>query len=609
MALGVKCDSPVPNWAGSGSVVSKLSEVVSDVCFYTCFVGILWELSINKYENLYSGLQSMVASFVGLGRYLLEQGIEIGGAGTSILESLLDSLEGLASGSLNLVGMQFDSFPSALWAFIKGEVLRYFEPLMLASIQSMMSELSEELNNRRRLLGEVEQKIDDVKTAMNNLMGFDWWEDWIVNVVWAAQHVRSADREIQRVYSDINVGEWDGNHLDMSENHMLVAWKLLSSDDEFNAFMTEIGEQIGQAFGEPSESQQYKPFDWSFKANLFNEFLDDLKTLGERLNELKDLYDCLVRTSGRATILKALIFAAAEVLAAMAAGTGPLKGIYLDVALQDNVLDEVHENLIRIYNEMTDIVENERRTVAPIYNMQWRNDLKSMITLLSAFGALPTPLGLDFTQTVASANNQLQYILYQHDPKDGVKSLSEYDFSDSLVGRRLQEFVLTAGNLADLLTQHSQWEQKITQLKTSIRNMKQRDATAKTLCDTFENYDDERYTYLVSLLDDAGWTAAHKYLTCGKLHELLQLSVSGLGIISTAVQCLSKTIATMVEDKGLQIKLNDILTSAMAEDRVATRTSVALPSFQFKAFNTIQMRLGALETDMQDILNLQNEVC
>ena len=608
MALGISCDSRIPDWAGGSQVtdgLSKLSEIVSDVCFYSCFVTILWDLSINKYTTFSKGLASTVASFFSLGRYVLEKGIEIGDAGTGILEALIESLQSIGEGALDLVKSQYTSFPDALWSLIKGEVIRYFDLILLASIQAMVKDLETELGNRRKLLGEVELKIDEVKTSINNLFGYDWWEDWLASATIAAARVRDADRELQRSYSDLNQGNWDSLHLDKCQDHLLSAWKLLSSDDAFNEFMTFWSDQM-----DPDYSvSEYTPFDSSFYRNQFNEFMDDLKDVGEKMSELKEMYTCLNRISGRANLLQALIIAAANVVKGIVDGTGPKTGFFIDSMLEQGVLKNIHDKLIQIYTEMTDVIENERKTVAPIKNMQWRNEIKGILLLFSGFGGLPSPFGLDFRATTSQANNQLEYLIAPHSPSDGVRSLSEYDFSAGPVARRLQEFIVTAGNLSDLLTRHSQWEQKITQIKTSIRNMKRRDASAKALCETFSGYENDRYNYVADLLESIGWTAAHKYLTTGKIHELVQLSVSSLSMNSVAMECLSGMISSMVEDSGLQFKLNTLLAEGMADDRVATRTSVALPSLQFKVFNTIQNQLLDLQSKMQDILDIEGEVC
>jgi len=600
MAQGISCDSPIPNWAGGGENVEKLSEVVSNVCFYGCFVTILWEMSINKYESLGAGLQSMATSFVGLGRYLLESGIDLGEVGTGVFEALIANIEGLVSGAYDVLKTQFESFTDAFWTFAKGEVVRFFEPMMLASIQYMVDELKTELGNRSQLLDEIELKIDEVKTAINNLFGYDWWEDWLAATLWASRHVREADLELQRSYSDVGQGSCDSKHMDNCQEHILAAWKLLASDDDFTAFMTELGDTF--------EIGAYHPFDSSFKINLYNDFIDDLKIVGEKMFELKDMYTCLNRTSGRAHIHQMLIIAATKVVDRLASGDSG-HGIFIDVLLEDSAMRQIHDKLVQIYDQMQDVIENEKKTAAPIYGMQWRNELGGILTLFAGFGFLPDPLGLDFGTLVTAGSNALTYLVYPHVPGDGVKSLSEYDFSEGPVGRRLQEFILSAGNLSDILTNHSQWEQKITQIKTSIKNMKQSDNRAKALCETFVGFDNERFDYIVDLVDRAGWTAAHKYLTSGKIEDFLQLSISSLSMTSIAVQCLSQTISTMIPDSGIQTKLNALLAQGMAEDRVATRSSVVLPSFQFQAFNTIQERLSALEVEMQDILGLQQVVC
>lgn len=603
MSQGISCDSPVPGSVG-GRVVDKLSQITADVCFYSCFISILWELSINKYSSTHKAAASALAAFVGLGRYLLDQGLEVGDVVAGVFGSLLDALE---DSGANLLGhynnFKFQSVGDALWAFAKGEVMRYFQPMLLASIQYMVNELRKDLNNRRRLLGEVELKLDEIKSAINSLFGYDWWEDWLQSAIWAARNVRDADRNLQRSYSDLSQGKWDSSHMGKCQDHILAAWKLLASDDDFTQFMTEVGEGLGHAAGLGG----YRPFDHSFQISLYKKFIEDLQRVWTVIRELNEMHRCLVRLSGRATIQQALILAAVNLVAQLSRGAGG--GIYIDLLLEDSALKPIHNKLVEIYNQMQDVIENERKTVAPIYGMQWRNELKGILLILAGMGELPAPFGLDFSGTVAAAKGKLDYLAFPHDPSDGVKSLSEYSFSPGDVGRRLQEFIFTAGNISEILTRHAQWEQRITQMKTAFRRMKQRDANAIALCDTFQGYEYERFDYIEKLLRSLGWSAAHKYLISGKLNEFMQLGVDSLGITSTAMACLSKTISGIAEDEGLQMKLNELLVEGAAEDRVALRASVALPSIQFQALQSIVGRLSKIEADMQDLLLLQNGVC
>jgi len=531
-------------------------------------------------------------------------------AGGSIFRAIVDGLTSLLEGGYQDVkgalGGHGD-FSSTLWVFIKAEISRYFQPLLLAAIQNMVNNLKDELNNRALLLQQIELKLSELQAHIDALAQYDWWKKFCENVIAASRAVRDADREVQNARIDANAGSWDAQRLGRAENKMLLAWRLLSSDDVFNEFMTEIGDQLKGITGQAPN----RPFEWSFRRQIGEPFMEDLHAVADLLGELKEDYNCLFRISGRIQGWQTFIILGAETLNRMrtSSASTPLLGLGGDFAVSDTVLEHVHDSLFTIFGQMKDVVENERRAVAPMYNMQWRNDLRTNVLMLAGLGALPDPFGINVVSGTMQGSDELNYIVYPHQPNDRVRSLSEYDFTITRLGIMLETFIMTVGHLEELLSAHASWNRRFQDLRNMIRNVKRSDRRCIKLLDGFHDYEDPQYYYIKDLLTNAGWMGAVRYLETGQLEGLLHLSVTELGLTSLAVECISNSVARMLDDSSIALRVNAILGEVEAEDVVANRTAISLPAFQFKAFMAITNRISEVEARIAEITELQGVVC
>lgn len=611
MPVGIQCDSPVPTRYLGPEALESLSQVAGDVCFYSCFFTSLLSASTIQYEGLVSAATRMGNSFLALVRYTLEQVIDLTETSGTIFQTIIDGLQELATNgyqSVSGVLGGYDDFAAALWAFIKGEVSRYFQPLLLASVQRMVTNLESELTNRATLLQQIELKLTTLQAQINALAQYDWWDKFCENVIAASRAIRNADREVQNARLDANTGVWDPTRLGRAENHMLLAWRLLSSDDAFNELLTEIGDQIGaEAAGQPPN----RPFEWSFRSQVAQPFMDDLQAVADTLEELKADYDCLFRISSRMYSWQVFIVMAASTLNTLraAAEHNPLLGMGIDFAVNDDILEHIHDSLFTTFDQMRDVVENQRRASAPIYNMQWRNDLKTNVLLLTALGAIPDPFGIDFVASTTQAADQLNYIVYPHVPIDRVRSLSEYDFAANRLGIMLETFIVTVGHIEELMSEHATWNRRFQDLRNMVRNVKRSDQRCLDLLQGFTGYEDPKYDYIMDMLNNAGWSGAARYLETGQLEGLLHLAVTELGLSTLAVECISNSVAQMLNDSSIAMRVNAILEDVKAEDVVSNRSAISLPAFQFKAFLAITNRINEVEARIAEISDLQGLVC
>ena len=138
MPIGIQCDSGVPAKYLGRATLESFNQVAGDICFYSCFFTSLLDASILRHDGLRANLQSAGRSFLALARYVLEQGVDMSEAGGSIFRAIVDGLTSLLEGGYQDVkgalGGHGD-FASTLWVFIKAEISRYFQPLLLAAIR------------------------------------------------------------------------------------------------------------------------------------------------------------------------------------------------------------------------------------------------------------------------------------------------------------------------------------------------------------------------------------------------------------------------------------------------------------------------------------------
>jgi len=563
-----------------------------------------------QYQGLITSVTNLGRSFVSMARYVVDQGIDMSDAGGSLFQAIIDSVASLAENGWDSVKGAFsgyDDFAAAMWAFIKAEVLRYFQPLLLAAVQRMVDNMTSELHNRALLLQQVELKLTTLQAQINALAQYEWWDQFCENVIAASKAVRDADREVQNARLDANTGVWDPQRLSRAENKMLLAWRLLSSDDAINNLLTQFGDQLGGIAG----TEPNRPFEWSYLRRMGKTFSKDLEEVANTLTELKEDYDCLYRITSRIYGWQTFIIVAASTLNKIRLSTpqNPLLGMGIDYGLSDDVLEHVHESLFDIFDQMKDVVENQRRAVAPVYNMQWRNDLKANVVLLTGLGQLPDPFGIDMTATSTQASNQLNYIVYPHEPYDRVRSLSEYDFSMGRLGIMLETFILTVGHLDELMSEHAAWNRRFQDLRNMVRNVKRSDQRCMQLLSGFTGYEDPKYDYILDMLNNAGWSGAARYLETGQLEGLLQLSVTELGLTTLAVECISNSVAQMLNDSSIAMRVNAILEEVKADDVASNRSSISLPAFQFRAFLAIANRIAEVDDRIAEIVELQGLVC
>lgn len=610
---GFTCDSPVPSKYLQGGALEKLPQLVSDVCFYSCFASILYELAINRYTSIANSLSSAGKSLVAIARYILEEGIGTDGALNSMMETILDSLSNIGKNIGDAASVSYDSFTNGFWAFAKGILFRSAGPILLAAIQSLMDHEKEALIYRANLLGEIEKKLDELTATMNRLVGYDWWEEYVQSVLLAARYVNDARRETGQAYNNFLNNKWDSTRLSMAQDQMMSAWRLLSSDDMTSSFLTELGDFTGDVI----DGGGYQPFDGSFLGKEWQDFCEDMESVVTLIGELKDMHECLVLTSSQAELYQALIAMAAQTLDSMAKSNGEILDLSMfpDVNLGQSNLKDVYEGLTKIYLQMKDVVENEKRTFAPIYNSQWRAQLRMYILMLVGVGYFPDewgfpspPLGFESAGALQASNDLVQYIVFPHSPDDGKKSLSEYSFGASEVGRKLKEFIIVMGSITEMLTCHSQWSRRMQSLKNSIKNMKNHDMQAASMCEQFEGYGSAEYDYLLNLFESLKWTTAVKYLESGRIQQLLALTATGLVQTITLADCIGGNIGGM-EDIGIAKKAAELTGAVSADARIAGRSSLALPSFQFQALTGIQSKLNDTANQIEDILKLQDEVC
>lgn len=595
-----------PPVGGDYETVSNLvSNVVGDACFYGCFVSALYNSAIIRYSNVQGTLTGVVQSVITLGKLMLREPGRWTEDQLDYIEDMVGTFENFLSGSIQQIIPDDLNFSDVMWSMLKTMVCRYGEVMLLAAVQELVYKLRAELNNRSILLGNIVDKLKQLESDLDNLSEYDWWKEFVEAVDAANLNLGIAQQELHRAYTNAQYGQWDRQHTDMAQWRILASIQKLASSGMVGELLT--------IFSDVLKGRGYDPMDPAFFSANSSNVLDAIDSLGSTLNGLKEDYDCLLRTTGRIKYYKALITAAESGLSYLS--SSQYIGTALDVLLGDNIIWTIATRISEIRADMRDVVTNNRRIVAPIHAAQWRNELMGHLMALKTFSSIPQPFNLPSYATNEEAKNALSYILHPHSPPDGLLSLDELDFGIPQIQQVLGRLIATTGNLTSLFLRHEQWSIEMGRVRSDIGRLRDKDAQAANMLKSFSGYENEKYDYVISILQSSGWTAAKKMLESGMISGFINMSITAVTSGTTLFECLSGVLSSMGEDippeftAGLQLQIARIQDEEMSDALASARAATKLPALQFKVISGLQSELQAIQGRIEEIMDIAGAIC
>lgn len=601
------CDKNVP--VGNIERVEQMfSKIAGDACFYGCFVSSLYSTATTRYASVQESMLATLQSVLNLGKVILRQPELFAGESIEYIENLVTDFEAFLSGTINQIAeaAKQQSFSDIMWSMLKTMVCRYAETILLAAIQGLVNKLKDDLHNRAVILGNIRNLLGTMEGDINDMSETDWWREFVKAVVAADLNLKVAEQEVYRAHSEAIYGRWDSSRLEMAE------WRIATAIQKL-APRGLVGDLLDM-FSDVMKGRGFDPFDPAFFRTKIVGVLDSIERLGSTMSDLKKWYDCLLKTTVRIKYYRDLIVASEKALEFLQSNQSI--GLALDVLMTDNTLWYVGTRIGDIRADMRDVVLNNRRTTAPVHSAEWRNELQGLFYVLKTLGSIPQPFGVGSHVTNQQAADDLAYIIHPHNPSDGILSLSEYNFGVAEIQQILANLLHNMGNVSTFFLHHAQWSFEFNRIRTDINEAKNKDDQAVNMLNRFSGYEDQKFDYVISVLSNAGWTAAKKMIESGFIQGFLDMSIASVVSGSTLFQCLSGVLSNMGDDEippeateGLKRVVEEQQQREASYSLARARSATMLPALQFQVLGGLQRRLDELQGDINTAIEIAGKVC
>lgn len=601
MAAASSCNLTGDTFGSQAQGLEQFVNIVSGVCFYGCLVSLIMEATQQRWTSLATVYQRTVQSVITLGKRFLGDP-----TGSPEAQNLMDCFENLMNGigstysTLITQQPQNQSLEGVIWSMAKTMIARYSSEMIMAACQDMVDKMKADLAESETHLSLLEQDVNELQSAIEDLLEYDWWDDFVDAVNAAYLSLGTAKQELESAYVNASGGTWQRENVDNAQYRMAVAWQRLATDSETQEMLDEFG-------GYTDLTRPYNPFDPAFFRGSGKSMMASMNRLSTAVDNIKSRHDCLYKLSIRLQMYKNLLTLANEALGYI--GSDRYAGFALDIMLGDDLLHTMITHVKMVMNEMHDVVENEKRLVAPFYATSWRNEIHADMEILKTFQSVPQPFNLPSLMIEQDSLDDLHYLLFPHDPKDGLQSLSEIDFSVSALQAILGRLMATAGNFGMLLAYRGQWQEDMNEVRDSIRDRRDTQARAQALLEKFDGYESTRFDYVLNLLRNSQMESAAKLLETGRITDLLSLGVMAAAATTTLSECLAPIIGGEGLSLGLSIRLEQLQAEEQSDIVARMRASLNLPSLQFKALMGLQTELQGIDARIAELNSLNQEIC
>lgn len=607
--VGVSCRNPI---AIDNDLLDALANVSENACYYGCFIMLLLQKSIFRYQNM----SQRVSEIANAGLTLLNSFAS--GLSTAVFDPLASAWQSLYQLGTGLYGQLEEtlsgvSFQDLGLTFVKGTIVRYMGPIMLASAQNLANEMEKELENRRLLFNQSINEVEKLRQAIDHLLGYDWWRILENAINSARNHVGNARMSIARAQAESTSGRWSNTDLGIARTNITAAWYMLSSK-EAQEEMEVTGENV----------HEWRPYSGVTLGSLWSHISSASEDIKKSLDKLKEKYDCILRITSRLKIYQTLLIALQDLINKVYSLDEPGSLVTFDIPATEQALAVLYGRLTAIYNQMGDVIDNDRKAIAPFMVENWRNELWGHLLALNALGELPslgasvfgTKIALPFqaeTYKLSEAGvADLNHIMNEHSPSsEGY--VRGFVFSERTTLELLNSFINTMGNVGQILFNHDHWAESVDLLKGQIMGCVRRDSTAVNLLKQFDGYDCEQFGFLVNFLKTSGLDDAYKSLVSGRFTTLMEMTDAAESI-STTLSCLSAHISAFginfdALDSRLATELEQRMTDEQADTEVAVRTALALPAMQFEFMQSLIDKMDAMMAEIEYLQSIASGVC
>jgi len=592
-ASGTYCDlGPVPS--GAVNMLNTLNQAAGDICFYGCFAAVLYQTALSRYESISSAIADAGRSFTALMQQIIQAPERWGNIGLDQLGQLQDMVSSVIN-NIGAIGSAFEgkNFAEIMWTYLKSFMARYANHIVLGAAQSLVDKLVTELESRSDKYSILDQKLVKLMQALENLVGYDWWDEFEAAVTRAKTDISRADYDLGRAAIGIATGNWDRGNIGKAQARLMLAKSGISSLDMIGATVKELTEAF--VSGDPFS------FRWDAGRSIKQDFIDDMVALGEAIEEVKQIVECLTLQNKRIEILAALI---TTIHSLMMTTEGYISlNTSIDVNVDTDIIQETRTGIKSMHTEMETVLDNEDRISAPGYVTAWHTALSVLISGLEMVNVYPSttfldPLGIigytDDSQSISELSVVVDAIADMEDPR----ALTY-----------VEEIVRTGGDWTRLMSNRESWQDRMGQIQTELRKAAVKDGSLISSCHTFAGYDNEYYNYVIDTLDGMGWKSAKQALERGQVTQVLNMSIHSAAAFSVGIDCLSSVLDRVPSDAGIALALGEEFNKAQAEAIVSIRAPAMLPAFQFEIIMSLGSKLGEVQSQLDRILALQGGVC
>lgn len=599
------CGVDVTNNPGANAILARFTEVTEGACIYGCYLSILYANSIQKYAGMQEAAASIGASIANfMSRAILNPSL-LGGLDEAVVSQINQMVEMQVSAITDITSTLSDTYKNTkisdiIFSIAKTTVARYAKQILMAAVQHMVEEMKEEIDNRATLLGIVRARLADLQMALSDAAQYDWWDKFIEAVTAADIQLRDADFTLSRAYDSAREGNWRTEDLERAQWLMTVAWQRLASAGEIEELIDEMGSDFR---GVP-----YLPFDPAFLPVKATALWDAMSNISSAIKDITEANSCLQKTTLRLQEVRAYILATYSVLQWLDSQSG--LNVSLDILMNDVVIANVVQAIRSTRSDMTRVVSEHNKLVAPLSLETWKGTIKQQIYYLKNFGLLPTPWGMEAYGEEQAAMSSLEYLLFKHDPGDGVLSLEECDFSSTYVTDIIASIIRSAGDIVSLISNKPGWDANILRATSRIVELETKDGRARDTLNAFTGHDSDKYDYVLNMLNTAGMTGAAMMIERGQVKTILQSMVFATVNAGSALACLSSMFG---DREGMDpSKLNFIermFDAQFAEARSAVRSLDSLPSLQLQTLGVLRLQLQDALNEMTALANLAESGC
>jgi hypothetical protein len=576
------------------NVMNTLSQAASDICFYGCFAAVLYQTAASRYESVGQTLSDAGTAFTALIQQIAQAPDRWGDVGLEQLQSLENMVSDVVS-NIGAIGNAFQgqSFSEIMWTYIKSYVARYGNHIMLGAAQKLVDELAEEVDLRSNRYALLDQKMVDLAEALQALVGYDWWDEFVAAVERAKTDLARADQELIRAQTGANTGNWDNEYLNKAQARLVLAKNGISSLDMIGGTI----EELTQAF----TSNDPFAFRWNAGRSVRQDFIEDLQTLGEVIDEVKEIVECILLQDKRIEILVALVTA---IHSAISEVEGHISlNTSVDVQVDSDIISETRDGISAMHEEMSSCIDNKDRVGAPGYLVAWHAALSTFISGLEVVNIYPSttyldPLGVTGYTTDSIAEAKLATLVTK---LADMKTPRAMTFVNGIIH--------TAGDMTRLMANRQSWLDRMGAVRTELRNASVADGQVVSECRKFSGYDNEYYNYVVDTLDDLGWRGAKEAIERGQVAQFLNMSLQLGAAFSLGLDCIGSILDGAPTDAGIALALGEEYSKMQAEAVVSIRAPAMLPAFQFEAITSLAGKLQEIQSQIERIAAIQGGVC